>query len=86
MKTPWIAVDEKFPPDSETVDVWFDVYASPLSFGMADSWCENGKWFHFFKGEKAELNSRYITHWKPLGSTAIDGPDSIIWKAGALAR
>jgi hypothetical protein len=65
-----------------------------MSFGIADEWCEpgawreSGKWFHHCKQEKnakLELQSRYITHWKLSGKTDIEGPDSIIWKAGALA-
>lgn len=91
MKSPWIEVGERFPADGERVDVWFDVWASPSSFGMADQWCEpsawreSGKWFHVYKGDKAELTARYISHWKELGPTDIEAPDSLIWKAAALA-
>ena len=91
MKSPWIEVKEGFPPEKELVDVWFDVWASPLSFGMADQWCEPNawrearKWFHIYEGEKAELQSRYISHWKPSGPTDIEAPDHIVWKACALA-
>lgn len=91
VKSPWIDVCEQLPAEGELVDVWFDVYASPLSFGMADQWCEPNawrekkKWFHRYKGEKAELQSRYITHWKPLGDIHIEGPDSVIWQAAGLA-
>lgn len=92
MKSPWIEVADKFPPDGERVDVWFEVWASALSFGMADSWCEpnawreSGDWFHIFKGKKARLNSRYISHWKPLGPTDVEEPSSIIWQAVGLAQ
>jgi hypothetical protein len=96
MNSPWVPVNERMPPDHDKVDVWFNVWASPMSFGMADSWCEpeawreSEKWFHINKyeigrGEKLELESRYISHWKPVGATDIEGPDSIIWKASALA-
>lgn len=94
-KSPWVSVADEFPPDYQVVDVWFQVWASPLSFGMADHWCEpeawrgEGKWFHYYKqrnNEKAELESHYITHWKPAGRTDVEGPDSIIWKASALAN
>jgi hypothetical protein len=91
METPWVSVADKFPPDHQAVDVWFDVWASPMSFGMADQWCEpnawreDGKWFHLFEDKKAELNARYISHWKPLGPIDIEGPDSLIWKAVGLA-
>ena len=95
IKTPWVSCAEKM-PDGEKVDVWFDVWASPLSFGMADSWCEpkawreSGKWFHINryeigKGEKLELKSRYISHWKVAGPTDIEGPNSVIWQAAALS-
>lgn len=90
-RNPWVAVSSEFPPDCQQVDVWFDVWASPLSMGIADQWCEphawreKGKWFHNYNGEKAELQSRYITHWKMTGATEIDGPDSLIWKAAGLA-
>jgi hypothetical protein len=65
----WISVKKRLPKDYKEVDVWFDVTASPRSYGMADRWREpnayrqNGKWVHRFKGEIAELNSDYITHW-----------------------
>lgn len=94
MKSPWISTNERMPHDFEKVDVWFDVWASPRSFGMADSWCEpevwreSGKWFHHCKQEnnaKLQLESRYITHWKTVGEIGIEGPDSIIWKASVLA-
>lgn len=52
--------------DDEKVNLWFDVWASPRSFGIADAWeaknCwrENGKWFD----DDGELEQRYITHWR----------------------
>lgn len=91
MKSPWVSVNDRLPHDLDTVDVWFDVWASPLSFGISDSWCEpqawreGRKWFHKYEGKKAELESRYISHWKPTGAIDIEGPDSVIWKAAALA-
>jgi hypothetical protein len=52
------------------VDLWMTVHASPMSFGMSDSfrvtdcWRDDaGKWVHDFRGEVAELNAWYITHW-----------------------
>ena len=56
------------------VDLWMEVYASPASFGMSDSfrvpdcWRDytTGKWVHRDRGEVRELNERYITHWMPL--------------------
>lgn len=95
MNSPWISVAENFPPDGDIVDIWFNVWASPLSFGLADQWCESGawreagKWFHHCAQEnnkKLELQSRYITHWKPSGPTDIEAPDALIWKAAGLAN
>lgn len=60
------------PKDGIHVDVWFDVPASPRSFGMADAWREidcwqrDGKWWHYFKGVEAELYAPYVTHWMPI--------------------
>jgi hypothetical protein len=91
MESPWVSVTDKVPPDHELVDVWFHVRASLRSFGWADRWCEpkawreNGKWFHEFEYRPAELESRYITHWKPLGPIDIESPDSVIWQAVGLA-
>jgi hypothetical protein len=65
----WIKVEQSLPEDGQRVDVWFDVWASPLSMGIADSWpepnCwrENGKWVHMYLGEVTGLAERYITHW-----------------------
>lgn len=91
MESPWIAVSDRLSPGGELVDVWFNVWASPMSFGMADEWCEprawreSGKWYHVYQGDKAELNARYISHWKPPGAIDIEGPDAVIWKAVGLA-
>lgn len=65
-------------PDREEVDLWMHIYASPRSFGMADSfrvieaWRRDGKWFHRHDGKEAELYADYVTHWMPMPQS----PDS----------
>jgi len=55
--------------ESNPVDLWIAVYASPLSMGMADSWripdCwkVDGKWVHRHENQIKELDAHYLTHW-----------------------
>ena len=55
--------------EDRPVDIWMHITPSPLSMGMGDSWrvvdcwVQDGKWVHRHKGEVAELNADYITHW-----------------------
>ena len=68
----WVDCHKQMPDELCRVDVWFDVHASAMSFGISDSWrepdCwrENGEWFHIYKGKKALLRSSAITHWIPI--------------------
>ena len=53
--------------DFVKVDLWFDVWASPLSMGIADAWraidCwrQGGHWYD----AGGLLAEKYITHWLP---------------------
>ena len=73
-KQGWKKVSTYKGPDGEKVSLWFDVWASPLSMGMADAWdaenCwrESGEWFD----AGGRLETRYITHWRPLTAIAAD--------------
>lgn len=57
------------PCDGSHVDLWLRISASPMSFGMGDSfrvpdaWFENGKWVHRYNGKTTELVTHYVTHW-----------------------
>lgn len=59
------------PRDGTIIDVWLEIHPSPLSMGMGDSfgvpdaWFQDGKWVHTYRGKPTELNSWYITHWRP---------------------
>jgi len=61
---------ESAPKDGAVVDVWLKICATPMSFGVADSfgvpdaWYSDGKWLHQYRGSPTELNSQYITHWR----------------------
>lgn len=58
-------------PGVGMVDLWMQWGAWPSTMGMADAfrvpdcWKKDGKWFHYNKGDVAELNIEYITHWMP---------------------
>jgi hypothetical protein len=61
------------PRDGTKVDLWLRIDASPMSMGWSDefrvpeAWFEGGRWFHYREsGAKSELETRYITHWRPL--------------------
>lgn len=59
----------------DRVDLWLDVKASPMSFGMSDAWrvvdayFKNGGWWHIDRGEQRQLASEHITHFmeRPAG-------------------
>lgn len=59
------------PRDGTIIDLWLNVYASPLSmgiadrFGVPDAWFKDGKWVHTYRGQPTELEIDYITHWRP---------------------
>lgn len=60
------------PRDGTVIDLWLNVYATPRSmgigdsFGVPDAWFENGKWVHaHLLGKPAALEKDYITHWRP---------------------
>lgn len=65
--------------DREEVDIWMEVYASPRSMGLADSfrvvdaWRLRGKWFHMHNGKMEELYADYITHWMPKPKPPVVG-------------
>lgn len=71
MKDNWHSITR--PPrntsESNPVDLWIHVYASPLSMGMGDSWripdcwLQDRKWVHRYRNEIAELDADYLTHW-----------------------
>lgn len=69
------------PRDGTKIDVWLNIYASPLSFGFSDcfevqnAWFKDGKWVHVHGGKDAEMHSHYITHWKPAGVEVATGPN-----------
>jgi hypothetical protein len=77
----WISVNKQLPEDWTEVDVWFEVPASPRSFGISDSWREpncyriDGKWFHRQNCEVKELYAPYITHWMPIPDAPTQAPD-----------
>ena len=54
-------------PDGERVNLWFDVWASPLSFGISDAWEAENCWRIDDQWYDAGglLERRYITHWRP---------------------
>lgn len=60
------------PKDGTKIDLWIHIYASPRSFGMADSfrtldcWYQDGHWVHYHEGKVAELFDDYVTHWMPI--------------------
>jgi hypothetical protein len=64
----WRPISEA-PKDGTYVDLWINIYASPRSMGMSDSfvvrdaWHEEGKWFHYDIGQKKEIYSNYVTHF-----------------------
>ncbi len=73
---------ESAPKDGTKVDLWMEIYASPMSMGWSDefrvpeAWFEGGRWFHHREsGAKSELEIRYITHWMPMpDSPALSDP------------
>lgn len=78
---PWqlIATAPKAVVSWQPVDLWMQVHASPMSFGMSDAFrvpdCwrnAEGKWVHDFRGKEAELNRDYITHWCALPAPPKD--------------
>jgi hypothetical protein len=83
----WVSVEERLPKDYERVDIWLHVTPSLRTFGMGDSWreveCwrENGMWFHYDKMAheqeryKAQLETAYITHWRPLPAPPAIGKE-----------
>lgn len=68
----WISVAKRRPPQRKEVDVWMDIYASPRSFGMGDSfrvveaWRVGDQWFHRQNGKEMELYADYVSHWMPI--------------------
>lgn len=64
------------PRDGTIVDLWLSIYASPRSMGLSDSfgvpdaWFVDGKWVHTYRGKPTELESSYITHWRPKPKSA----------------
>lgn len=66
----WLKIDSA-PRDGTIIDLWLSIYASPLSmgwsdeFGVPDAWWADGKWVHTYRGKPTELQSAYITHWRP---------------------
>lgn len=71
-KTPWRPIKSCRIADGVEVDIWMKVYASPMSFGMGDSfrvvdaYRKDGKWFHRHEFQEKELRSDLITHWMPI--------------------
>lgn len=69
MKSPWKPIKTFRAKEYVRVDLWLVVHASPMSFGMGDSWREvdcwkqDGKWFHDHDGKVKELRPEIITHW-----------------------
>jgi len=72
LDSPWKPIKSFNGPDFKEVDIWMQVYASPRSFGISDSfrvveaYRKDGKWFHLHKGKEMELYADYITHWMPI--------------------
>lgn len=56
------------PRDGTIIDLWLEIYPSPMSmgirdsFGIPDAWFADGKWVHTYHGEPAEIERNYITH------------------------
>lgn len=77
-KPAWLPV-ETAPKDRTRVDLWLNIYASPRSMGLSDSfrvieaWHENGKWVHWDSHDRKvkELYEPYITHWMPIAEQPI---------------
>lgn len=67
----WRKVSKFAEADGVVVDVWLTIYASPLSmgfsdsFGVPDAWRDGGKWMHTYRGAPAQLDERYVSHWRP---------------------
>lgn len=72
------------PKDGTRVHLWMEVYASPMSFGMADqfavpdAWWDGAKWVHEYRGQPAELRSNYIANWMPASQKIPQ--DVEIWR------
>ncbi len=69
----WIKIKPyKGPSWPTNVDLWLDIWASPMSLGIADAfrvpeaYHRNGKWFNLVNGKEEEIRSEYITHWMPM--------------------
>lgn len=75
----WTPVGESLPTDFEMVDIWVVIHPSQRSMGISDAFrsidCfrDNGKWFHFYKGVKTEIDINVVTHWRiiPEGPTDL---------------
>jgi hypothetical protein len=71
----WCKIGSFKLPDREKVNIWLTIHASTLSMGMGDAfevpecWKSNGKWFHVHQGKEMEIDSRYVTHWRPVRIT-----------------
>ena len=69
------------PKDGTKFNAWYEIYASPMSFGMSDEfeipgvWWDGSKWVHMFRGKPTELRDWYFTKWRPLDMT-IPEPSS----------
>ena len=71
-KSPWRPISTAPKGEYREVDLWLHIEPSLRSPGMGDSfrgidaYRKDGKWVHRFKGEEAELDAEYITHWMPI--------------------
>jgi hypothetical protein len=56
------------------VDLWLEIHASPLSFGLSDSfgthnaYLKNGEWFD----NGGKLNTGYIKEWRIPQNTILE--------------
>lgn len=74
--TKWHAIRGYKGADYEKVDLWLEVWASPMSFGWADRWCVHDAWRvgnEWFDAE-GRLAARYITNWAEAGTGDDDSP------------
>ena len=89
MNNPWREISEwRDGIDPSEVDLWFNVWASPLSMGIADAWratdCyrSNGKW----QDKGGALTERYITHWMPTPPAPLPSAAEIEEAKALIAR
>lgn len=60
------------PKDGTKVDLWMEVYACAITFGMSDEfrvpdcWFVDGYWVHDYGSTVRKLRTEYLTHWAPI--------------------